>query len=131
MPSNPLASAARTVTQPMRSFLNSHFEAVKNEIRARNGEQTAQLDRSITAATHAAVLPQIEASRVEANARAEHATFTTAERFDEQRHRLDAMAATLADLQHTNDQLLAVVSELVKQPDGPLGTGTRHDEPKR
>ena len=123
MPSNPLATAARTVTQPMRSFLNLHFEAVKNEVRVRSSEETAALHQIVASLVENVVLPRLDAARSEAAASAAQSAASIADLVVEQRDRLTALEKSLAELRQTNDQLLAVVSALVKRPDGPLGTG--------
>lgn len=109
MPTNPLAATARAVSQPVRGFLNVHFESVKDEVRERNGEQTVTLQQTIASIIEDLVLPPMEAARAQADG--------LAELFTEQHRRTIALEEVIVELRQTNDQLLAVLAEFAKRPD--------------
>lgn len=81
---------------PIRTYFNRHFEAVKDEVRRQ--------------ATHTHELTVEAVARIDAN---------QAERVDVLARAVDELAATVAELQATNDQLLAVVAKLAERRDGP------------
>lgn len=101
MPTNPLTATTRAVFRPVRTFFNLHFESVKDEVRQRNGDQTA----AIASIVEDVLLPAVEAVRAEVNGLAE------------QQRCAIALENALVELRQTNDQLLAVLAEFVKRPD--------------
>ena len=125
MPNTRLASAARSVTSPLRGYLNEHFEAVKEDGRERTSRQTAELSGAIASAVEGALLPRIDAIRAEATVLASESLSAITAILDDRMQRVTALETTIAELQATNDQLLAIVAELVKRPDGTAATLTR------
>ena len=115
MPRTRLTNPARSATSPVRRYINEHFEAVKEVVRERSQ------------AVEDSLLPRIEAVRSEATANATESLAAITELVDDRMRQVAALEVKVTELQATNDQLLAVVAELVKRPDGASATRAEDD----
>ena len=127
MPRTRLTNPARSVTNPVRRYINEHFEAVKEVVRERTAHQTTELRQALAAAVEDSLLPRIDAVRAEATANATESLAAITELFDDRMRQVAALEVKVTELQATNDQLLAIVAELVKRPDGASATRAEDD----
>lgn len=98
-----MSKLARGVSSPARTYVNQHFEAVKDEVRqqiAAHGDRLAELLIRFDA-TNAGRVASLSAqiARLEA--------------------RVDELDAEIVALRGTNDQLLAVIAAGTERPESP------------
>ncbi|MFT7394642.1 MAG: hypothetical protein ACI83Y_002321 [Candidatus Azotimanducaceae bacterium] len=115
MPRTRLTNPARSVTSPVRRYINEHFEAVKDVVRERSQ------------AVEDSLLPRIDAVRSEATVNVTESIAAITELVDDRMRQVEALEVKVTELQATNDQLLAIVAELVKRPDGAATTRAERD----
>lgn len=90
-------------SDPIRTYFNRHFEAVKDEVRRRTADAHEQTVEAV------ARVDASEAERVE----------QLSGKVDELSQQIDELADLVGELRATNDQLLAIVAQRVERPDGP------------
>lgn len=102
MVASPLSKLTRAVSRPVRTFVNEHVAAIKDEIRrseAANDAATGALQARLDAVEAALTTLTAEVERVCA--------------------RVDLMRDEVNELRVTHDQVLAVVAALVERPEPP------------
>ena len=105
MKRNPISTALRGLTAPVRGFVDRRVDAVTVEVRQQAGERRDEVVDAIT--------------RVDQAHTAQVAELTA--KVDELTARVDELSQTLHELRATNDQLLAVVAASTERPDPASG----------
>lgn len=105
MERNPISTALRAVTAPIRGFADRRVEVVTGEVRRVAGERRNEVVDAITRVDQAHTVQLAELTA----------------KIDELTAQVDDMSQMLLELRATNDQLLAVVAASTERPDPATG----------
>lgn len=101
MKRNPISTALRALTAPVRGFADRRVDVVTAEVRQQAGGRRDEVVEAITRVDQAHTAQVAELSA----------------KVDELTARVDEMSQTLLELRAINDQLLAVVAASTERPD--------------
>lgn len=105
MKRNPISTALRALTAPVRGFADRRVETVAAEVRRQAGERRDEVVDAIARVDQAHTAQMAELSA----------------KVDQLAARIDELSQTVLELRATNDQLLAVAAASTERPDPATG----------